>query len=555
MIQDVDFTKKDKKKKEKNLLGKKPKKDFEFIEDGKVNDEALSKSIGKLKVEETPGNSESEYETVSDEEMYESDDNSEYYEEKHISEHIKGKKNDDDVINIWDEKNKGKSKDEELVFDNSAYLMLHRLSVEWPIFSVDWIVPEYFEKQPLKNFYGKISKFRHPDDFPYTGYFIGGAQTSNPNGCLYLMKWFNMHKTVHDDDPDKEADTESEGAEPRMECMEIKSKGNINRVKSMQNSYIASYWSDSGSVELIDIRNNIEDLESRTKDIDEDDYNQSKKKKKKIEEKNPHVKSFKKKSEGFALDWNNIVPGMFASGGFTGDLDIYIPKDEICSDYITTNASNSFNFNNVIKKSHKDGIEDIMWSPTEQHIIGSCGNDSSICIWDLRISSQQSCVIRVENAHKGDINCISWKNSVGVDIICSGGDDGVIKVWDPKYISNSESTIAKIEYHKGPITALSWDPISPCQLSATSEDNRLTIWDLSVEADEKKYKDINNNDYIPDQLVFLHQGQENLKDVKFHPYYKEMLISTAENGLNMFRPNFDDLDSEDEEFDDFTFNK
>jgi ribosome assembly protein RRB1 len=60
----------------------------------------------------------------------------------------------------------------------------------------------------------------------------------------------------------------------------------------------------------------------------------------------------------------------------------------------------------------------------------------------------------------------------------------------------------------------------------------------------------NFNNEIPQQLVFLHQGQNNLKEVKFHPYFKDMLVSTSENGINLFKPGFnedvndDDLNDE-----------
>ena len=77
------------------------------------------------------------------------------------------------------------------------------------------------------------------------------------------MKWFNMHKTLYDEDPDKEADSESEGAEPLMEHIEIKAKGNVNKVRTMKNSYITAYWSDLKSVELVDLRPQIEEMESR----------------------------------------------------------------------------------------------------------------------------------------------------------------------------------------------------------------------------------------------------------------------------------------------------
>lgn len=46
--------------------------------------------------------------------------------------------------------------------------------------------------------------------------------------------------------------------------------------------------------------------------------------------------------------------------------------------------------------------------------------------------------------------------------------------------------------------------------------------------------------------MFLHQGQSNIKELRFHPYYKEMILTTAEDSYNIFRPNLEP-DEEDEE--------
>jgi len=41
----------------------------------------------------------------------------------------------------------------------------------------------------------------------------------------------------------------------------------------------------------------------------------------------------------------------------------------------------------------------------------------------------------------------------------------------------------------------------------TSADDKLTLWDFSVEEDEAETPDYNANDMeIPPQLMFLHQG-------------------------------------------------
>lgn len=73
-------------------------------------------------------------------------------------------------------------------------------------------------------------------------------------------------------------------------------------------------------------------------------------------------------------------------------------------------------------------------------------------------------------------------------------------------------------------------------LAVASADNKLTLWDFSVEVDESAQS---TDEDIPPQLMFLHQGQTNMKELRFHPYYKEMILTTAEDSYNIFRPNLD----------------
>lgn len=44
--------------------------------------------------------------------------------------------------------------------------------------------------------------------------------------------------------------------------------------------------------------------------------------------------------------------------------------------------------------------------------------------------------------------------------------------------------------------------------------------------------------------MFLHQGQTNMKELRFHPQYRSLILTTAQDSFNIFRPN---LDPEDEE--------
>ena len=284
--------------------------------------------------------------------------------------------------------------------------------------------------------------------------------------------------------------------------------------------------------ELNALKIQLDEIKVENDDENINNFNKNKKKKKDIKYKKIFKKSLPQKAEGFAIDWNNITPFVLAVGGYDKKISIYKPKDENISDIILYGDYLS---------GHTDSVEDIQWSPNEENVLASCGIDRSIRFWDVRQDSKNPPKI-IKDAHTSDVNVISW-NTVRNHLFASGGDDNTFKVWDLRYIT--EPPITEIKWHTGPINSIMWDPFDESQLAVCSEDNRLSVWDFSVEPDEKKLFDNYNNE-IPQQLVFLHQGQINLKDVKFHPVFKNMLISSAENGLNLFRPNFTDEASEDD---------
>ena len=488
---------------------------------------------------------EDSYESVEDnEEEDEEFDAKEKIKVKNETKKEKKKEDKNNIqVNLWDEKKNNNLKDGEVLdFDNDAYEMLHRSKVEWPCLSVDFLLKENSSISSIKEFYLPNDKRKLTEDkYPYNTYIIAGSQTNEKNGYFYFMKWYNMRKTKYDDDPDKGEDDDEEDEDkinPFMKYEKIKVNGNINRVKSMKNSSICALWNDSPSVDIIDCEelfNNIEYQEEIRveEDIDINKKNKNKKQKKDIKYKKIFKKTLPQKAEGFAIDWNNINPFVLAVGGYDKKVSIFKPKDENVSDIILYGDYLS---------GHTDSVEDIQWSPNEENVLASCGIDKSIRFWDIRENSKNPPKI-IKNAHNSDVNVISW-NTIRNHLFASGGDDNTFKVWDLRYLD--DPPITEIKWHTGPINSIMWDPFDESQLAVCSEDNRLSVWDFSVEPDEKKLFD-NYNHEIPQQLVFLHQGQINLKDVKFHPVFKNMLISSAENGLNLFRPNFVDEESEDDE--------
>jgi hypothetical protein len=54
---------------------------------------------------------------------------------------------------IWDEKKEPVKNPEELMFDNSAYVMLHRAKVEWPCLSIDFLLRERIGNENYKSWF------------------------------------------------------------------------------------------------------------------------------------------------------------------------------------------------------------------------------------------------------------------------------------------------------------------------------------------------------------------------------------------------------------------
>ena len=106
------------------------------------------------------------------------------------------------------------------------------------------------------------------------------------------------------------------------------------------------------------------------------------------------------------------------------------------------------------------------------------------------------------------------------------------------------------KWHKKAITSVQWAFDDENVLAVASEDNQITMWDMSLEEDEEaemamlgksgakavpSTKDPKLSD-IPPQLLFLHAGQREIKELHFHPQLPGVVMSTAADGFNVFKP-------------------
>lgn len=432
-----------------------------------------------------------------DDEDYEDDDDEEI-----IVDGEEPEEEEEGVKHIWrpgvDELQEG----EQLDVEPGTYDMLHRAQVEWPCLSFD-IIRDNLGAQRTA--------------YPMTAYVVAGSQASRvEDNRLYVMKWWKLHRTSKDgreddSDEDEDSDDDEEETEAVLDCKSVPHPGGVNRVRSMpQAGHIVATWSDTGKVHMWN-------LEAQRKAVDKPSE------KAPISSK-PIFTSEAHKDEGFALDFSPHDTGRFLTGGNDSAVFLLEPVPGGWS----IGSDKPFS-------GHSAAVEDVQWKKTgagSQHIFASCSADKSVRIWDVREPSRKKSAATIANAHGSDVNVLSWSPVVG-ELIVTGADDGGFKVWDTRQVS--AGAMANFQWHKKPITSVDWHPSDETVLAVASDDDCVSLWDMAVEDDTGGADLPPGAEHFPAQLLFLHQGQKEVKELRWHPQIPSVCITTAGSGFNIFK--------------------
>ncbi|XP_058123680.1 glutamate-rich WD repeat-containing protein 1 [Anopheles ziemanni] len=455
-------------------------------------------------------------------------DKREVAEDQNIEDCILAAASDDDMSDedeAGEEKVKAKvylpghnlSPEEELVCDESAYIMLHSAHTGAPCLSFDVVQDPLGEDR---------------EDFPMTAFVVSGTQAARTHvNSVIVMKMSNLTRTSKaksgDDDEDDEDEEDSDdedvggmGEDPHLDCALIKHAGCVNRLRvttfnSIQ--YVAT-WSEMGKVHIYNINEQLAAVEDKhaCRTYQDNKVGEAIK---------PDFTFSGHQKEGFAMDWCTTTRGMLATGDCRRDIHIWRPNDK-----------GSWTVDQRPLIGHTDSVEDIQWSPNEPNVLASCSVDKSIRIWDCRAAPSKACMLTAANVHESDVNVISWNRNE--PLIASGGDDGVLHIWDLRQFQ-SKTPVATFKHHTDHITTVEWHPKESTVLASGGDDDQIALWDLSVEKDEDVEDAVTNDDPrlndLPPQLLFIHQGQKEIKELHWHPQLKGVILSTAHSGFNIFR--------------------
>ena len=393
---------------------------------------------------------------------------------------------------------------EELVMDEQAYVVYHQAHLGPPCLSFD-LIPEE----------------NSGDEYPLTVYGVAGTQASKAGGnSIIAFKMFNLHPIKHKEDEEQEDDEEEEDEDtqvdpekqPKLKVSSIKHNGAINRIryKTLGATTVAAAWSETGKVGIYNLTTCLQKLEEPARG------------KEWYRETSPPLFDFKGHlTEGYALNWSPTVPGVLATGDCRKGIHLWKPGE-----------GGTWMVDQRPLVGHEASVEDVLWSPNEENVLASCSVDKSIRIWDCRAAPSQACQLTVPDSHESDVNVIDW--NANEPFIASGGDDGYLKIWDLRQFAKGQP-VATFKHHAAPVTSVEWHHTDPTVLASSGADDQIALWDLAIERDEETPLASPELKDLPPQLLFIHQGLKEIKEIHWHRRIPGLVVSTSHSGFDVFR--------------------
>jgi histone-binding protein RBBP4 len=260
-------------------------------------------------------------------------------------------------------------------------------------------------------------------------------------------------------------------SQPRIQVIQkINHAGEVNRARYMpQNPDLIATKAVTGEVFVFD----------RTKHSSEPERGGACK---------PDIRLVGQKKEGFGLAWNPLKTGFVlgASEDMTvcmWDINAY------------TKAKSTIEPHSVFR-GHTSVVGDVDWSPTQENVFASVGDDKMLMVWDSRTAQEPSTKIE---AHEREILSVAF-NPASEHLAITGSADKTVVLHD---LRSPHKSLHTFESHTDEVLHLAWSPHNATVFASASSDRRINVWDLSQIGMEQTPEDQEDG---PPELMFIHGG-------------------------------------------------
>eukprot|EP00592_Proboscia_alata_P029984 CAMPEP_0194443874 /NCGR_PEP_ID=MMETSP0176-20130528/126957_1 /TAXON_ID=216777 /ORGANISM="Proboscia alata, Strain PI-D3" /LENGTH=911 /DNA_ID=CAMNT_0039270187 /DNA_START=155 /DNA_END=2893 /DNA_ORIENTATION=+ len=188
--------------------------------------------------------------------------------------------------------------------------------------------------------------------------------------------------------------------------------------------------------------------------------------------------------------WNETM--QLISGGEDGLVCYWDLNAKLQGEKLTLDAASIF-------RGHTDVVEDVDWHKRDVHLIGSCGDDRTVRLWDVREVNPNKATKTVVDAHDADINSLAF-NPVNEFLLVTGSADKTCALWD---LRNLKQRLQTLVGHTDQVFRVEWSPFNESVLGSCGADRRTNVWDLSRIGMEQTSEDADDG---PPELLFMHGG-------------------------------------------------
>lgn len=226
------------------------------------------------------------------------------------------------------------------------------------------------------------------------------------------------------------------------------------------------------------------------------------------EEAGPLKTAFKFHTEnGYGLSWNPHQKGYLLSA----------------SDDKTVVLTDIDSQKKVFQNSfHLDIVNDVQWHT--QHTFGTASDDKYVCLFDIRVSSENP-VSKLLNEDSKGVNTLLF-SPFAKNLMALGNANSNISLVDLRHLDRHVHTMMG---HSDLITCLEFLLHKDGVLALGSQDRRVMIWDLFKIGEEQQQEDA--EDGCP-ELFMMHAGHTGpVMDLSWCPFNEWTLASVAEDNI------------------------